>query len=96
MRKYFWLAIFLSISVACFADTILLKSGAKIDAPVIERTENYIRANIEGMPVTYYTEEIQKVSIKSAPAEVPLNQEKILVPPQNVLADPTPAASPGQ
>ncbi len=42
-----------------FAETIKLKSGEIIDAKIIERTENYIRINFQGIPFTCYFDEIE-------------------------------------
>jgi len=44
-----------------FAETIILKSGKTIEANIIERTEEYIKVDVVGVPVTYYLDEVESV-----------------------------------
>jgi len=41
-----------------FAETIILKSGKTIEAKIIERTEEYIKVDVVGVPIIYYSDEI--------------------------------------
>ncbi len=49
---------FLCCCFAAFADTLILKSGRRIEGKIIEQTEEYIKINIQGISVTYYRDEI--------------------------------------
>lgn len=48
-----------------FAETIVLKSGRKIEGKIIEKTDQYIKINIKGipggMPQTFYSDEVAAV-----------------------------------
>ena len=45
-----------------FAETIILKSGERIEGKIIERTDQYIRIEIaEGTPFTYWFDEIEQI-----------------------------------
>ena len=43
------------------AETIILKSGKKIEGKIIERTEEYLKVDFQGVPLTYYLGEIENV-----------------------------------
>jgi len=43
------------------AETILLKSGKKIDGQIVERTDKYIKVNISGVNVPYFFDEIRSI-----------------------------------
>lgn len=45
-----------------FADTIILKSGQKIEGKIIQITDKYVKLELEGMPLTYYLEDIQSIN----------------------------------
>jgi hypothetical protein len=45
-----------------FAETIILKSGHEITGEIIEKTQDYIRIDLEGVPLTYYSNEIQSIA----------------------------------
>lgn len=53
--------MFLFISLPVFAETIVLKSGKTIVAKILEKTKNSIKVDIEGIPITYYIDEIQSI-----------------------------------
>ncbi len=50
------------ISNFCFAETIALKSGKTIEGEIIEQTEEYIKIDFHGVPLTYYMEDIENAS----------------------------------
>ena len=56
------LLIIFIFSTLSFADTIILKSGKKIKGKITEETDNFIRVNIEGIPITFYNSEIKSIS----------------------------------
>lgn len=62
------LVLFLSSSI--FAETIVLKSGKTIEGKIVEKTDKYIKVDFEGVPLTYFIEDIESI-----------NGEKIVLPP---------------
>lgn len=64
MIQKLFLAIFflLSSSFHCFAESIELTSGQKIQAKIIVRNDDYIKVDLGvGVPVTYYSDEIASI-----------------------------------
>jgi len=58
------IAIIFAMSFAaqfCLAETILFKSGKTVTAPIVERTEKYIRIDMEGVLLKYYLSEIESI-----------------------------------
>jgi uncharacterized protein DUF5684 len=47
-----------------FAETIILKSGKQIEGEKIEQTDDYIKIDFYGIPVTYYFNDIQSIDGK--------------------------------
>ena len=71
----FFLLIFsLCFPSVVFADTITLKSGQKIEGKILDKTDNYIEIEINGVPFKYFSREIES-SDKEASNRPPLNQE---------------------
>lgn len=66
--------ISLSFLSFVFAETIVLKSGKKVEGKKIEQTDDYIRIDFYGVPLTYYFDEIE--SIDGVTINLPQNQEK--------------------
>lgn len=44
-----------------FAETILLKSGKKIEGEIAERTKEYIKVRVSGMTITYPIDAVDKI-----------------------------------
>ena len=65
------IAIFLCIyiCVSAFAATITFKSGKEVEGEIIERSQDFIKIDFLGMPVTYYYDEIE--SIDGEPVTAP-------------------------
>lgn len=66
------------------AETIILKSGKRIEGKIIEKTDQYIRIEIiEGVPVTYWLNEVERVEEEAPPTpqgavpELPLDRSAI-------------------
>ena len=53
-----------------FADTVILKSGKRVEGQLIKTTEQYIEIDIFGTPVKYWKDEIEKIERDSV-AEAP-------------------------
>jgi len=65
MNKKF-IAIFtlfcLSFSIFVFCETIVLKSGRTVEGKILEKTDKYIKVDIEGIPITYYLDDIESIN----------------------------------
>lgn len=57
--------LFIGFFGSCFAETLLLKSGQKIEGKILEKTDEYVRINFAGVALTYFLNEI--VSIDGKP-----------------------------
>ncbi|MFY9402910.1 MAG: hypothetical protein WAQ07_05845 [Candidatus Omnitrophota bacterium] len=63
MKKVFILMLVVLFFVPyLFAETILLKTGQRIEGDIIERTDEYIKISFQGVDLTYYNDEIDSVS----------------------------------
>ena len=50
----------LSVS-SVYAETIVLKSGKSVEGKLLEKTDKYIKIDFQGVPVTYYFDEIESI-----------------------------------
>ncbi|MBU1134647.1 MAG: hypothetical protein KJ569_07035, partial [Candidatus Omnitrophica bacterium] len=48
-----------------FAETIVLKSGKVVEEKIVERTDEYIKVDLFGVPLTYYLDEIESIDGES-------------------------------
>jgi tetratricopeptide (TPR) repeat protein len=64
MRKILLLLLLLTIPFLCLAETIVLKSGKTIDAPIVDRASDSIKVDIGGITITYYLDEIARINDK--------------------------------
>jgi len=53
--------MFLFISSSIFAETIILKSGKTLEVKIVEKTDTYIKVDIDGISITYYLDEIENI-----------------------------------
>ncbi|MDP2924541.1 MAG: hypothetical protein Q8O30_12640 [Candidatus Omnitrophota bacterium] len=53
--------IFLFSTPYIFAEIIILKSGKTVEGKIIEKTDKSIKIYIEGIPITYYFDEIDSI-----------------------------------
>lgn len=74
MFKKFVLVIEMTLSLLVInltsvsAENLILKSGRKIEGKIIEKTEQYIKMEIEGIPLTFWVDEIERVEELPLPA----------------------------
>ncbi len=61
MKRWLWL-FFVLITSNCFADTILLKSGKTIEAKIVDKKDKEIKVDVQGVSVTYWLDEIEKIN----------------------------------
>lgn len=77
MSKKITISLFSLFSLFCFfsfAETVVFKSGKTIEAKIIEKTNKSIKVDIEGIPLTYYLEDIESIDGKKI---VPVSSENI-------------------
>ncbi len=67
----FLLFIGLSFPFSAFAETIVLKSGKKVEGKIIEKTDKYIKVDFDGVPLTYFFDMIERIEGEQKP--VPKN-----------------------
>lgn len=61
------LLIYLYYPTSLLAETIILKSGVKIEAKVLEKTDSYITIDYKGTPVRYNMYEIERIEESREP-----------------------------
>ena len=61
--------------IFCSAETVVLKSGQKVEGTVLEKTDKYIKLDIDGIPVTYFLDEL-KASVPSSSSNIPSSPAK--------------------
>lgn len=73
------LIIILCSPVLSSAETIILKSGKKVEGKVIEKTDKYVKIDFLGVPITYFMDEIERIyAEKSGFDEVALSKGRIV------------------
>lgn len=55
------LTICLYFPSSAFAETIILKSGQKVEGKIIKKTDKYIQIDFPGVPLTYFLNEIESI-----------------------------------
>lgn len=63
------LLICLCSPVLIFAEIIVLNSGKTVEGKLIEKTDKYIKIDFQGVPLTYYFDEIESIDEKSVSVE---------------------------
>jgi len=69
--------LFLFVPTLASAEIIVLKSGKTMEGKLIEKTDKYIKIDFQGVPLTYYFDEIQSID----------GEEPCLSIDKNVLGD---------
>jgi uncharacterized protein DUF5684 len=82
------LLLSLCIVQSVFTETIVLKSGNQVEGEKIEQTDEYIKIDFYGIPVTYYFDDIQSIDGKApaTPQSEPL--QNLATEPQQDIAEP--------
>jgi hypothetical protein len=74
MKKIAFIFTFLFLIVSlCSADTLYLKSGRIVKGDILEKTEDQIKINANGLTLTYYADEVDRIegsSQASQPAAI--------------------------
>jgi len=69
------LVIVLCLPILSSADTIVLKSGQKIEGKIIEKTDKHIKIDFQGVPVTYFIDEIERID---SPSVTPIQNSNLI------------------
>lgn len=77
MKKLFLAGFILLITAyTAFAETILLKSGQKIEGKITERTDKYIKVNFADVTLTYFLDDIASIDAEKVEAPIKQSQDK--------------------
>lgn len=66
MKKAFFLLVFVFLATYGWSDTLELKNGTIVEGEIVERGDDFIRMNINGVRITYYNDEIENVQEASS------------------------------
>ena len=62
MRIFFvTLLLCLSVSLSVFSETVVLKSGTRIESKIVEKTDSYVTLDFHGIPLRYYMDGIKTI-----------------------------------
>ena len=64
------LAVILCFPILTFAETIILKSGKSVQGKIITKTDKYIKIDFQGVPLTYFFDEIESIDGKEPSVSV--------------------------
>lgn len=70
-------ALFLGVSFVC-AETIILKSGLTFEGKIIEKTDEHIKVDFQGVPLTYYFDQIESIDGIKVEEKTEKNNSQIL------------------
>ncbi len=66
------------------AETIRLKSGQTITAPILEYAPDRIKVDVKGIAITYYKDEIESIAIE--PAQQRISRSLNVTPPADIIS----------
>jgi hypothetical protein len=72
MKKILLIGLLVGFPLVCFAETLVLKSGKTVEGKIIEKTNEYVKIEVQGVLLTYFFDEIG--SINSNTSISPLNK----------------------
>lgn len=61
IKRFMPVLVILSVAPFCFAETIYLKSGKIVEGKLIEKTDDYIKIDFQGVSLTYFLDEIEAI-----------------------------------
>ncbi|MDP8266603.1 MAG: DUF2059 domain-containing protein [Candidatus Aceula meridiana] len=66
MRTFFIFLLLLNVlNSLAFAEKILLNNGQVVDGKILEENDRQIKVDVDGIPLTYYLDEVQVIRDKS-------------------------------
>lgn len=104
-KTAFLIAVVLFFSCPCFADTIYLKSGKKIEGQILSQTDKETKISVRGITLTYDAYDIERVekAVSQDMGVVPVKKEpsgsqplKAMSPVLPQVITPSPSAAVGQ
>lgn len=63
---FFCAALCFSFLTPVFSETIILKSGQKVEGKITEETDKYVKIDFEGVGLTFYNDEIFSIDRSSS------------------------------
>ncbi|HBG62115.1 MAG: hypothetical protein A2Y03_08875 [Omnitrophica WOR_2 bacterium GWF2_38_59] len=75
MRKLFLIVIFLALTSFANADIITLKSGKVIEATIVQRTDDFVKVEVDGIELVLYTDEIESINDSNQKEDVAVKAE---------------------
>jgi hypothetical protein len=77
MKKIFLTGfIVLIMTYAAFAETVILKTGQKVEGKITEKTDKYIKVDLEGVNLTYFLDEVASIDGQKVEAADKQPQDK--------------------
>lgn len=70
MSKVIAILISLFLLTPAFAETIVLKSGETVEGKIIEKTGKYVKIDFQGVPLTYFLDEIASIDGEMVGAKI--------------------------
>ncbi len=66
--RMFFICVFFCFShlVLAFSQTIILKSGQKVEGVITEQTDKYVKLDFQGVELIFYSEEISSIQPASS------------------------------
>lgn len=65
LKSFILILVALTVPNLAFSDTIYLRSGRVIQGSIIEKTQDYIRVDVQGVPLTYYRDDIERIKAET-------------------------------
>ena len=56
-----FLLLYFTCATPLFAETIVLKSGQKVEGKLLEKTNEYIKINFQGVVLTYFNDQVESI-----------------------------------
>jgi len=90
------LVLVLALTNFTSAETIILKSGQKIEGEIIEKTDEYIKVDISGVSVPYFMDEVTRIESTAPAVSMPTTIHSTSTPltdktPEEIFASASPA-----
>ncbi|MDD5077906.1 MAG: hypothetical protein PHQ84_02775, partial [Candidatus Omnitrophica bacterium] len=63
---FFCAALSFSFLAPVFSETIILKSGQRVEGKITEETDKYVKIDFEGVELTFYNDEIFSIDRSSS------------------------------
>lgn len=95
--KKLLMAILFCICAPCFlfADTLVLKNGNHVEGAIVEKNDDAVRIEVEGVTVTYFLSDIERINSQEiaplisgeAETEIPMQEENTAIEMPSVASE---------